>query len=575
MDRANSVHSFPLRPACSALPGLRHLASPCLPAAECGSGRGSVRAQGSACGRLFRSSSRHSPIIRHISPLRDSRDPGRDGWTVTGVCCRLRHGGVMFSRDYEAEFKGATIMTRMLLIMPTVLWQSSAVSSISPLGPVCRKYWSLGLLQSGLHLVNMCPAKHHLSRAETQKAVNYTKLGYAGNTEPQFIVPSCIAIKESAKVGDQAQRRMMKGVDDLDFYIGDEAVDKPTYSTKWPIRHGIVEDWDLMERFMEQIIFKYLRAEPEDHYFLLTEPPLNTPENREYTAEIMFESFNVPGLYIAVQAVLALAASWTSRQVGERTLTGTVIDSGDGVTHVIPVAEGYVIGSCIKHIPIAGRDITYFTQQLLREREVGIPPEQSLETAKAVKERFSYVCPDLVKEFSKYDTDGSKWIKQYTGINAISKKEFTIDVGYERFLGPEIFFHPEFANPDFTQPISEVVDEVIQNCPIDVRRPLYKNIVLSGGSTMFRDFGRRLQRDLKRTVDARLKMSEELSGGKLKPKPIDVQVITHHMQRYAVWFGGSMLASTPEFYQVCHTKKDYEEIGPSICRHNPVFGVMS
>uniref|UniRef100_A0A803Y7G8 Actin related protein 3 n=1 Tax=Meleagris gallopavo TaxID=9103 RepID=A0A803Y7G8_MELGA len=384
-----------------------------------------------------------------------------------------------------------------------------------------------------------------------------------------------IAIKESAKVVDQAQRRVLKGVDDLDFFIGDEAIEKPTYATKWPIRHGIVEDWDLMERFMEQVIFKYLRAEPEDHYFLLTEPPLNTPENREYTAEIMFESFNVPGLYIAVQAVLALAASWTSRQVGERTLTGTVIDSGDGVTHVIPVAEGYVIGSCIKHIPIAGRDITYFIQQLLREREVGIPPEQSLETAKAVKERFSYVCPDLVKEFNKYDTDGTKWIKQYTGINAISKKEFTIDVGYERFLGPEIFFHPEFANPDFTQPISEVVDEVIQNCPIDVRRPLYKNIVLSGGSTMFRDFGRRLQRDLKRTVDARLKLSEELSGGRLKPKPIDVQVITHHMQRYAVWFGGSMLASTPEFYQVCHTKKDYEEIGPSICRHNPVFGVMS
>lgn len=62
-----------------------------------------------------------------------------------------------------------------------------------------------------------------------------------------------------------------------------------------------MEDWDLMERFLEQCIFKYLRAEPEDHHFLLTEPPLNTPENREYTAEIMFETFNVPGLYIAVQ----------------------------------------------------------------------------------------------------------------------------------------------------------------------------------------------------------------------------------------------------------------------------------
>ncbi|XP_055248337.1 actin-related protein 3C isoform X2 [Gorilla gorilla gorilla] len=78
-----------------------------------------------------------------------------------------------------------------------------------------------------------------------------------------------IAIRESAKVVDQAQRRVLRGVDDLDFFIGDEAIDKPTYATKWPIRHGIIEDWDLMERFMEQVVFKYLRAEPEDHYFLM------------------------------------------------------------------------------------------------------------------------------------------------------------------------------------------------------------------------------------------------------------------------------------------------------------------
>jgi len=402
----------------------------------------------------------------------------------------------------------------------------------------------------------------------------YTKMGYAGNTEPQFIMPSSIAIKESAKVGDQAIRRLGKGVEDLDFHIGDEANEATNYTVKWPIRHGIVEDWDLMERFWEQAIFKYLRAEPEDHYFLLTEPPLNTPENREYTAEIMFETFNVPGLYIAVQAVLALAASWTSRQAGDRTLTGTVIDSGDGVTHVIPVAEGYVIGSCIKHIPIAGRDITYFIQQLLREREIGIPPEQSMETAKAIKERFGYVCPDIVKEFGKYDTDPGKWIKQYEGMNSITRQKFAVDVGYERFLGPEIFFHPEFSNPDFTIPISETVDTCIQSCPIDNRRGLYKNIVLSGGSTMFRDFGKRLNRDVRRIVDARLKLTEELSGGRLKPTPIEVQVISHQMQRYAVWFGGSMLACTPEFYQVCHTKADYDEHGPSICRHNPVFGAM-
>lgn len=184
-------------------------------------------------------------------------------------------------------------------------------------------------------------------------------MGYASNKDPQFIFPSAIAIKESARVGDQNARRVTKGVEDLDFFIGDEAFDASGYAVKvsflisiasdypffivtsfqYPVRHGIVEDWDLMERFLEQCIFKYLRAEPGDHHFLLTEPPLNTPENREYTAEIMFETFNVPGLYIAVQAVLALAASWASRPVEERTLTGVVIDSGDGVTHVIPVVS--------------------------------------------------------------------------------------------------------------------------------------------------------------------------------------------------------------------------------------------
>lgn len=402
----------------------------------------------------------------------------------------------------------------------------------------------------------------------------YTKLGYAGNKEPQFIIPSAIAIKENTKIGDTTTRRLGRGVDDLDFFIGDEAIDAAGYSVKYPIRHGIVEDWDLMERFWEQSIFKYLRAEPEDHYFLLTEPPLNTPENREYMAEIMFETFNVPGLYIAVQAVLALAASWKSK-AGKRTMTGLVIDSGDGVTHCIPVADGYVVGSCIKHIPIAGRNITYFIQSLLRERETGIPPEQSLETAKAIKERFCYICPDIAREFSKYDKEPSKWFHQFQGQNSLTKQNFNVDVGYERFLGPEIFFHPEFANADFTTPISEIVDTCIQSCPIDVRRPLYNNIVLSGGSTMFRDFGRRLQRDVKRVVDARLKLSENLSGGRITPKPIDVTVVSHHMQRYAVWFGGSMLASMPEFYPVCHTKAQYEEHGPSICRHNAVFGAMS
>jgi len=307
----------------------------------------------------------------------------------------------------------------------------------------------------------------------------------------------------------------------------------------------------------------------------LTEPPLNPPENREYTAEIMFESFNVPGLYIAVQAVLALAASWTSRSVKERTLTGTVVDSGDGVTHVVPVAEGYVIGSAIKHIPIAGSNVTAFIQSLIREREKDIPREDTLAVAKAIKEKFCYVAPDMAKEFARYDEDPSKWIRPFECVHSVTKKPYVIDVGPERFLAPEIFFNPEIYSDQYTVPLPQVVDTTIQNCPIDVRRGLYKNIVLSGGSTLFKDFGRRLERDLKRIVDQRLKKSEELAGGRYKPQPIDVSVIAHPAQRYAVWFGGSMLASTPEFVTVTHTKAQYDEHGPSIARHNAVFGVVS
>lgn len=139
----------------------------------------------------------------------------------------------------------------------------------------------------------------------------------------------------------------------------------------------------------------------------------------------MFETFNVPGLYIAVQAVLALAASWTSKKA-VRTLTGTVIDSGDGVTHVIPVAEGYVIGSSIKHIPLAGRDITSFVLTLLRERGESIPPAESLEVAKRIKEQYSYVCPDIAKEFAKYDNEPEKWFKVYQTVNSVTKQPYSV-----------------------------------------------------------------------------------------------------------------------------------------------------
>lgn len=163
-------------------------------------------------------------------------------------------------------------------------------------------------------------------------------LGYAGNYEPNFIIPSLISVASDKKQTGPTKDDMA----DLDFFIGMEATEKKlNYNVDYPIRHGIVENWDNMEKYWQRCIYQYLSCDPEEHYMLLTEPPLNTPENREYTAEIMFETFNVPGLYIAVQAALALCASLLTKQDGGRAhgVTGTVIDSGDGVTHIIPVFE--------------------------------------------------------------------------------------------------------------------------------------------------------------------------------------------------------------------------------------------
>lgn len=421
----------------------------------------------------------------------------------------------------------------------------------------------------------------------------FSKIGYAGNSEPSFVFPTAIALRPQGGAGASSgagrpsvpskptglggggNLATKRGIEDLDFYIGDEAfAHAKSYQVEQPIRHGLVDNWDHMERYWEQCIFKYLRAEPEEHYAMLTEPPLNPPENREMTAEIFFESFNIKGLYIAVQAVLALAASWTSNKVTDRTLTGTVVDSGDGVTHVIPVAEGYVIGSSIKHIPIAGRDITYFVQQLLRDRgeAAHIPPEDSRRVAEKIKEDYCYVCQDIVREFRKYDADPYKYFERFTGENKVTNTAYDVDVGYERFLAPEIFFNPEILSSDFLTPLPEVVDNVIQGSPIDVRRGLYKNIVLSGGSTMFQHFGARLKKDLRDIVDRRLAASELAAGGQARSSGMDVNVISHKMQRYAVWYGGSLLGSLPDFYNFCYTKADYDEHGPSIVRKFSILG---
>lgn len=396
----------------------------------------------------------------------------------------------------------------------------------------------------------------------------FTKVGFAGNSDPLYILPSVLGSRATtATVGSRATKQ---GIDELDFEIGDASLqNSKQYPPERFIDHGLVTNWDLMEKYYEQIFWRYLRVNPEDQNIMITEPPLNTPENREYLAEVMFETFNVPGLYIAVQALLSICSSWLGKKQTSHELTGTVIDSGDGITSIIPVFDGQVISSGIKNIPIAGGDFTKLILDSLREREGEVPPDEALNIAKKIKEEHCYVCSDMVKEFGKFDKEPSKNFKSLAFTHPITKKQYEFGVGYEQFLTPEVFFNPSIYSSDFSVSLPELVDATVQQSPIDTRRKLYGNVVLSGGSTMFKNMGRRIQKELQEIVNGRLLSAEKRSGK--KPQEIPCNVISHGFQHIGVWFGGGVLAQSEQFSTIVRTKAQYDEVGPSICRTSATF----
>lgn len=226
-------------------------------------------------------------------------------------------------------------------------------------------------------------------------------------------------------------------------------------------------------------------------------------------------------------------------------LTGTVVDSGDGVTHVIPIADGYVIGSCIKHIPLAGRDITQFYINALRDRGEQIPQEEILKVAKDIKEKYGYVSKKgMMEEFAKFDKKSdagalSKMFRKYEYRSKVLGENVSVDIGYEQFLGPESLYFPEFLNSSLNQSLPCAVDQAIQGCPIDYRRRLYQNIVLSGGTTLFKNFNTRLQNEIQHRLDSRLEKYKDL----VKEEKMEVTVNYNSYQQHSVWQGGNILAT--------------------------------
>jgi len=289
-----------------------------------------------------------------------------------------------------------------------------------------------------------------------------------------------------------------------------------------------------MEAIWNHTFANELRVDPKEHPVVLTEPPLNPKVNRERMVQIMFDKFKVPGVYIGIQAVLALYASGRT--------TGVVLDCGDGVTHVVPIYEGYSLPHAIQRLDLAGRDLTDYMIRLLTERGYSFTTSAEREIVRDIKEQLCYVAEDPEEEELRGRLDPSKLNRNY-----ILPDGQVITITTARFLSVEPLFAPSLLGMD-TVGIHELLHSSIMKCDVDIRRDMFSNIVLSGGTTSLPGFARRMEIELAR-----------LTVGSMK-----IKISTFDKPQTAVWNGASVMASLLTFEDMWITRAEYEQSGAKI-----------
>lgn len=388
------------------------------------------------------------------------------------------------------------------------------------------------------------------------------KAGFAGEDRPKSY--------GLAIVGRPKYQKIMAGSlsapsDDVTLnsmtFVGNQAQqNRGLLRLTYPIEHGIVNNWDDMEKLWYHTYTQELRTSSEEHPLLITEAPLNPRSNRDKMCQVLFELFNVPCMYISIQAVLSLYASGRT--------TGVVLDSGDGVSHIVPVYEGFSLPTSIKRMDIAGRDITKnLSFNIRRMTGVNLLSSAEMEIVRSVKELTCFVSKDPTRDEKLYS--GSSYYLMSANSSTLAASSLfssyklpdghTIQLGVERFRAPEILFNPQLIGEE-SPGIHELVSLAISKTDLDLRPVLYQNIILSGGNTLLKNFGDRLLSELKEQQTQQLSSSiwansrNVNSNGKMK-----VKIYAPPERKYSTWIGGSILAGLSTFKKMWVTSQEYAE----------------
>jgi actin len=300
------------------------------------------------------------------------------------------------------------------------------------------------------------------------------KAGFAGEEAPQCVFPAIVG-------RPRANQGTMIGGSQKAEYIGDEAMKmKGVLNISYPIAAGIVESWEDMEKVWHHAFYNELRVAPNEcKGVLLTEAPRNPKANREKMVEKMFEVFEVQNIYVAIQAVMSLYSAGRT--------TGLVVDSGDGVTHTVPVFEGFSLPHAVEKIDIAGRVLTDYLQKLLLEAGHSFTSAAEIQIVRDIKEKHAFVAQNYDEEHEAAKTSSEHDIQYTLPDKAVITVPATV-----RMSCPELLFNPT-KDGKACKSIQGLAWASVQAADIDVRKDLCKNIIMSGGSTMYDGIADRLK----------------------------------------------------------------------------------